>query len=47
MVGDTFEADILGAEAIGMHTLFYNYWSVEVPAEYSIISNIREIKLHL
>jgi putative hydrolase of the HAD superfamily len=47
MVGDTFEADILGAEALGMHTLFYNYWSVEVPDQYSIISNIREIKLHL
>jgi putative hydrolase of the HAD superfamily len=47
MVGDTFEADILGAEAIGMHTLFYNYWSVEVPAQYNIIGNIREIKLHL
>ena len=47
MVGDTFEADILGAEALGMHTLFYNYWSVEVPDHYSLISNIREIKLHL
>ena len=24
MIGDTFEADILGAEAVGMKTLFYN-----------------------
>lgn len=47
MVGDTFEADILGAEAVGMHTLFYNYWSVDVPTQYKIIGNIQEIKLHL
>ena len=24
MIGDTFEADILGAEAVGMDTIFYN-----------------------
>ena len=47
MVGDTFEADILGAEAVGMYTLFFNYWSVEVPSHYSTIGNIREITLHL
>lgn len=47
MVGDTFEADILGAEAVGMHTLFFNYWSVTVPTHYRIIGNIQEIKLHL
>ena len=47
MVGDTFEADILGAEAVGMYTLFYNYWSVAVPPHYDIIANIQEIKLHL
>ena len=47
MVGYTFEADILGAEAVGMYTLFFNYWSVEVPSHYSTIGNIREITLHL
>lgn len=47
MVGDTFEADILGAEAVGMYTLFYNYWAVDVPSHYNIIGNIHEIKLHL
>lgn len=47
MVGDTFEADILGAEAVGMYTLFYNYWAVNVPSHYNIIGNIHEIKLHL
>ena len=47
MVGDTFEADILGAEAVGMYTLFFNYWSVEVPSRYRTIGNIQEITLHL
>ncbi len=47
MVGDTFEADILGAEAVGMHTLLFNYWSTDVPGHYTIIGNIQEIKLHL
>ena len=47
MVGDTFEADILGAEAVGMHTLLFNYWSTDVPEHYRIIGNIQEIKLHL
>lgn len=47
MVGDTFEADILGAEAVGMHTLLFNYWSTDVPDHYRIIGNIQEIKLHL
>ncbi len=47
MVGDTFEADILGAEAVGMDTLFFNYWSVETPPNYAIIDNIQQIKLYL
>ena len=47
MIGDTFEADILGAEAVGMNTLLFNYWSVEVPDNYRIIEDIKEIKRYL
>ncbi|MEM7186551.1 MAG: YjjG family noncanonical pyrimidine nucleotidase [Bacteroidota bacterium] len=44
MIGDTFEADILGAEAVGMHTLFYNYRNESPPDDYLIINHIPEIK---
>ena len=47
MIGDTFEADILGAEAVGMKTLFYNYRQEEVPAHYLKVDQIPEIKTHL
>lgn len=47
MVGDTFEADILGAEAVGMETLFFNYRKEEIPPQYRKIDHITEIKLHL
>ncbi|MEM7085610.1 MAG: YjjG family noncanonical pyrimidine nucleotidase [Bacteroidota bacterium] len=47
MIGDTFEADILGAEAVGMHTLFYNYRREDPPSNYRIINEIPEIKIHL
>lgn len=44
MIGDTFEADILGAEAVGMQTLFYNYRNEKRPIEYKIINDLPEIK---
>jgi putative hydrolase of the HAD superfamily len=47
MIGDSFEADILGAEAFGMKTLFYNYRQEKVPVGYSYIDNLLEIKNHL
>lgn len=47
MIGDTFEADILGAEAVGMQTLFYNYRKENPPAKYAIIHDITEIKNYL
>jgi len=47
MVGDTFEADILGAEAVGMETLFYNYRKETIPSQYRVIDSILEIKKHL
>lgn len=47
MIGDTFEADILGAEAVGMQTLFYNYRNESPPLNYNTIYEIPEIKNHL
>ncbi|MBT8256365.1 MAG: YjjG family noncanonical pyrimidine nucleotidase [Bacteroidia bacterium] len=47
MIGDTFEADILGAEQVGMHTLFFNYRKEEPPENYRVIHDIHEIKNYL
>lgn len=47
MIGDTFEADILGAEAVGMHTLFYNYRKIVTPSGYRVVDSLVEIKSHL
>ena len=47
MVVDTFEADILGAEAVWMHTLFFNYRKDKIPEHYVKIDDISEIKKHL
>ncbi len=47
MIGDTFEADILGAEKVGMKTLFYNYRNDRVPGHYSIVDDIIEIRKFL
>jgi len=47
MIGDTFEADILGAEGVGMHTLFYNYRSETIPNTYKLVNELSEIKNYL
>ena len=47
MIGDTFEADILGAEAVGMRTLYYNYRKETIPNGYKLIDHLLEIKSHL
>jgi len=47
MIGDSFEADILGAEAVGMKTLFYNYRKESIPKGYLIINSLLEIKAYL
>ena len=47
MIGDTFEADILGAEKVGMDTLFFNYRNDNVPETYKVVNQLTEIKLHL
>lgn len=47
MIGDTFEADILGAEKVGMDTLFFNYRNDQVPETYKVVNDLTEIKSHL
>lgn len=47
MIGDSFEADILGAKAIGMQTLFYNYKKIETPENQMVVKNLIEIKKYI
>ena len=47
MIGDSFEADIVGAENAGMHTLFFNYRNEEVAPPYFAITELSEIKNYL
>ncbi len=47
MIGDTYEADILGAEGVGMHALFYNYRKEEIPTSHSLVNHLLEIKTFL
>lgn len=47
MIGDSFEADILGAKAIGMQTLFYNYRKIETPENQMVVKNLIEIKKYI
>lgn len=47
MIGDSFEADIVGAENAGMHTLFFNYRNEEVASPYFAINELSEIKNYL
>ena len=47
MIGDSFEADILGAESVGMNTLFYNYRRDNVPDKYTEIASLHDIRKHL
>ena len=44
MIGDTFEADILGAEAVGMDTIFYNYHKDVQRSGYKVVERLLEIK---
>ena len=47
MIGDSFEADILGAKNIGMETIFFNYRNEKIPNGYKIINALSEIKSYL
>ena len=44
MIGDTFDADILGAMGVGMDTIFFNYRK-EIPKNgYKVVDYLVEIK---
>ncbi|MBG44554.1 MAG: noncanonical pyrimidine nucleotidase, YjjG family [Aequorivita sp.] len=47
MIGDSLEADILGAQKAGMYTLFFNYRNETVSVPHFAISELSEIKEHL
>lgn len=47
MIGDSFEADIIGAENAGMHTLFFNYRNEIVVPPYIAINELSEIRNYL
>jgi len=47
MVGDSLEADIFGAKAVGMNTLFFNYRNEKMMGSESFIKNLVEIRKHL
>jgi putative hydrolase of the HAD superfamily len=44
MIGDTFDADILGAEGVGMDTIFFNYRKETPKAGYKVVDYLLEIK---
>ena len=47
MIGDNLEADIEGAQQIGMHTIFFNMHNTPVHNGTISISRLIEIKQHL
>lgn len=47
MIGDSLEADIVGAHMAGMHTLFFNYRNERVAAPHFTIRDLSEIRAHL
>jgi putative hydrolase of the HAD superfamily len=44
MIGDTFEADILGGEGVGMDTIFFNYRKEAPKTGYKVVAHLLEIK---
>ena len=47
MIGDSFEADILGAEAVGLHTVFFNYRKQQVEPQRIVVDDLPSIKNYL
>ena len=44
MIGDTYEADILGAQNAGMHSICFNYHKHDLPEEQLIINELLVLK---
>ncbi|WP_366889314.1 YjjG family noncanonical pyrimidine nucleotidase [uncultured Aquimarina sp.] len=47
MIGDNYEADIIGAEAIGIKTICFNYHKERLPKETIQVSRLNQIKNHI
>ncbi len=47
MIGDNYEADIKGAEAVGLDTICFNYHEEELPLENIQVFELKEIKNYL
>ncbi|MGB3775898.1 MAG: YjjG family noncanonical pyrimidine nucleotidase [Leeuwenhoekiella sp.] len=47
MVGDTYEADIAGARALGMETIFFNYHNAQPQEGDRVIMRVLEILEHI
>lgn len=47
MIGDTYEADILGAKNMGMKVLYFNYRNENIPSDIQKIDSLLELKSHL
>lgn len=43
MIGDNFEADILGAHSFGMPAILYNYYKQEFSSEYHQVLEMKEL----
>lgn len=47
MIGDTYEADILGAHGVEMRSICFNYHKATMPSEQRVIDKLIEIKKYL
>ena len=47
MIGDNYEADILGAHQVGMKTIFFNYHNKTFDPQFISIKNLMELKQYL
>ncbi len=47
MIGDNYEADILGAEAIGLKTICFNYHREKLPEKNLQVFNLKQVKNYL
>ncbi|MEP0264465.1 YjjG family noncanonical pyrimidine nucleotidase [Dokdonia sp.] len=47
MIGDTYEADILGAERMNMKTICFNYHNLEMPDKQIVVDELLEIQNYL
>ncbi|WP_298543125.1 YjjG family noncanonical pyrimidine nucleotidase [uncultured Aquimarina sp.] len=47
MIGDNYEADIVGAETMGIRTICFNYHQEQLPAKAIQVSSLNQIKTYI